>query len=66
MGMTKVDGAESMLEAIDYRTGKIRWSHKWEGSGIRSGLLSTAGNLVFAGDPSNNLIALNATTGEVL
>ncbi len=58
--------AESMLEAIDYRTGKIRWSHKWEMPGIRGGLLSTAGNLVFAGDPSSNLVALNAKTGEVL
>ncbi len=58
--------AESMLQAIDYKTGKIRWSHKWEGSGGRSGVLSTAGNLVFAGDPANNLVALNATTGEAL
>ena len=32
----------------------------------RSGVLSTAGNLVFAGDPSNNLVALNATTGKPL
>ena len=58
--------AESMLQAIDYKTGKIRWSHKWEGSGIRSGVLSTAGDLLFAGDPENNLIALNATTGQAL
>jgi alcohol dehydrogenase (cytochrome c) len=58
--------SESMLQAIDYKTGKIRWSHQWEGAGIRSGVLSTAGNLVFAGDPSNNLVALNATTGEPL
>lgn len=58
--------AEAMLEAIDYKTGKVRWSHKWEGTGGRSGLLSTAGNLLFAGDPSNNLIALNAKTGEPL
>jgi alcohol dehydrogenase (cytochrome c) len=58
--------AESMLQAVDYKTGKIRWSHKWQGSGIRSGVLSTAGNLVFAGDPANNLVALNATTGEPL
>ena len=58
--------AESMLQAIDYKTGKIRWSHKWEGSGMRSGVLSTAGNLVFAGDPSNNLVALDATTGKPL
>jgi alcohol dehydrogenase (cytochrome c) len=57
---------ESMLEALDYRTGKIKWSHKWETPGVEGGLLSTAGNLVFAGDPSNNLVALNATTGEPL
>ena len=55
-----------MLEALDYRTGKIKWSHKWETPGVEGGLLSTAGNLVFAGDPSNNLVALNATTGEPL
>jgi len=58
--------AESMLQAIDYKTGKIRWSHKWESAGIRSGVLSTAGNLVFAGDTSNNLVALDATTGKAL
>jgi alcohol dehydrogenase (cytochrome c) len=58
--------SEAMLEAIDYKTGALRWVHKWEGSGIRSGVLSTAGNLVFAGDPSDNLVALNATTGEPL
>jgi len=55
----------SWVEAIDYKTGQIRWSHKWE-SGSRSGLMSTAGNLVFAGDGSNNFVALNATTGEPL
>ncbi len=58
--------AQTMLQAMDYQTGKVRWSHVWEGSNIRSGVLSTAGNLVFAGDPSNNLVALNATTGEAL
>jgi alcohol dehydrogenase (cytochrome c) len=58
--------SESMLQALDYRNGSIKWSHKWETSGIRGGLLSTAGNLVFAGDPSTNLVALNATTGDVL
>jgi alcohol dehydrogenase (cytochrome c) len=55
----------SSIEAIDYKTGKIRWSHKWE-SGGRSGLMSTAGNLVFCGDGANNFVALNATTGEPL
>jgi alcohol dehydrogenase (cytochrome c) len=57
--------SESMLQAIDYKTGKVRWSHKWE-SGARSGLLSTAGNLLFAGGNSADLVALNATTGDAL
>src|SRR5256714_3636884 len=41
--------SRSMLEAIDYKTGKIKWLHAWEGGGSRGGVLSTAGNLVFAG-----------------
>jgi alcohol dehydrogenase (cytochrome c) len=57
---------EAMLQAIDYKTGNIKWSHKWEGGGGRSGVLSTAGNLVFAGDISGNFVALNASTGEPL
>jgi alcohol dehydrogenase (cytochrome c) len=58
--------SEALLQAIDYRTGKVRWSHKWEASGTRSGLLTTAGNLLFCGGSSNDLVALNATTGEAL
>ena len=57
--------SEAMLQAIDYKTGKIKWSHKWEG-GSRAGLLSTAGNLIFSGGASNDLVALNATTGDPL
>ena len=57
--------AESMLQAIDYKTGKVRWSHKWEGN-IRAGVLSTAGNVVFTGGTSSDLVALNATTGAAL
>jgi len=45
-GNDKGGYAQSMLQAIDYKTGKVAWSHKWESSGIRSGVLSTAGNLV--------------------
>jgi alcohol dehydrogenase (cytochrome c) len=58
--------SESMIQAIDYKTGKVRWSHLWEGAGARSGLLSTAGNLLFAGGTGNALVALNATTGDAL
>jgi alcohol dehydrogenase (cytochrome c) len=56
---------EAMLQAIDYKTGKVKWSHKWEG-GARAGLLSTAGNLVFSGGAANDLVALDATTGDAL
>lgn len=59
--------SQSTLKALDYRTGKPKWQHKWEGNGgPRSGVLSTAGNVLFAGDPMNNLVALNASTGELL
>ncbi len=58
--------SQSTLRAIDYRTGKLKWSHPWEGAGARSGVLSTAGNLVFAADSTNNLVALNAANGTVL
>jgi alcohol dehydrogenase (cytochrome c) len=56
--------SRSMLQAIDYKTGKIRWSHPWK-SGGPTGLLSTAGNVVFSGG-SGGLQALNATTGAPL
>jgi len=57
--------SESMVQAVDYKTGKVRWSHKWEGA-ARSGLLSTAGNLLFSAGPGNSMVALNATTGDAL
>ena len=57
--------SESMLQAIDYKTGRVRWSHLWEGN-VRSGLLSTAGNVLFSGGPSNDLVALDAASGRAL
>lgn len=56
--------SESMLQAIDYKTGKIRWTHPWE-SGGRTGILSTAGNVLFTGG-SAGFTALDATTGDFL
>lgn len=60
--------SESLLQAIDYKTGKIRWSHKWPSptGGTRSGLLSTAGKLLFAGDNATNFVALDPATGTPL
>jgi len=53
------------LRAIDPLTGERKWefnhvSPSW------SGVLSTAGGLVFSGDSEGNFIALDATTGKVL
>jgi alcohol dehydrogenase (cytochrome c) len=65
-GNDRGGGGASMLQAIDYKTGKIRWSHKWEGPSARSGVLTTAGNLLFTGDPSDNFVALDPGTGDAL
>jgi alcohol dehydrogenase (cytochrome c) len=51
------------LKAIDYKTGKIAWSVPRYGS--NSGLLSTAGGVVF-GSGSGGLQAYRATNGEAL
>jgi alcohol dehydrogenase (cytochrome c) len=59
-----------VLEALDYRTGQIRWSHAYptRGSGGLGGpgVLTTAGQLLFTGDPAGNLIAFNPATGGIL
>jgi alcohol dehydrogenase (cytochrome c) len=57
--------SESYLQAIDYKTGKVRWSHRWPGGRGGSGLLSTAGRLLFSGDGAGNLVALDPATGEI-
>ena len=57
--------SESMVQAIDYRTGRIRWTHKWEGN-VRAGMLSTAGNVLFTGGPSSDIVALDARDGRAL
>ena len=57
--------SESALVALDYKTGKIRWRHVYPG-GRRtiSGILTTAGKLLFTGDPSANFIAFDPESGK--
>ncbi len=58
--------ADSVLEAIDYNTGSIRWKHAiGPGEGV-GGMLSTAGNLLFTSDNSSNVMALDPATGKTL
>ncbi len=47
------------------RRARSAGSHRWD-TNTHSGLLTTAGNLLFAGGNSQDLVALNATTGEAL
>jgi alcohol dehydrogenase (cytochrome c) len=59
--------SEGMVQAIDTKTGQVRWSHKWPGGGsVRAGMLSTAGDLLFTGDPTQNFVALDPATGKAL
>jgi alcohol dehydrogenase (cytochrome c) len=57
---------KGVIKAIDYQTGKIRWSHdvgKW-GSG--AGIMTTDSGLTIAGDGFGNLLALDTANGKTL
>lgn len=54
------------LRAIDYKTGKSRWKHDLGYGWDWSGVLSTAGELVFSADVHGNVLALDAATGKTL
>jgi alcohol dehydrogenase (cytochrome c) len=53
------------LKAIDPATGEIKWKFEHT-SPTLSGVLSTAGGLVFTGDAEGNFIAMDAALGEPL
>jgi alcohol dehydrogenase (cytochrome c) len=53
------------LRAIDPLTGALKWEWKHP-SPTWSGVLSTAGGLVFTGDAEGNFMALEAASGKVL
>ncbi len=53
------------LRALDPATGQIKWEFRHP-SPSWSGVLSTAGNLVFTGDAEGNFIALDAASGKAL
>jgi alcohol dehydrogenase (cytochrome c) len=61
LGGSEQDNVGSLgtsIVAIDYQTGKIAWKHRFEGNGGgATGLLSTAGNLLFANDGAGSLVA---------
>jgi acido-empty-quinoprotein group A len=68
-----VGGYDMSLRAVDIKTGKAKWIHRYAGSEWNplrphrvGGLLSTAGGLVFAGNPAGYMVAYEAPTGTIL
>jgi alcohol dehydrogenase (cytochrome c) len=56
----------SYITAIDYKTGKIAWRHKFPSTGSPMGLLTTAGKLLFGGDLGGNIVAYDPANGKTL
>jgi acido-empty-quinoprotein group A len=54
------------LRAIDYKTGKTVWKHRYPGGGGAAGLLTTGGKLLFTGDGAQHLIAFDPSNGKIL
>ena len=53
------------IDAIDYQTGKIRWTHDL-GDEAGSGVLTTDSGLTFTGDSRGNFLALDTSDGKTL
>jgi alcohol dehydrogenase (cytochrome c) len=58
--------ATSVLLALDYQTGKIRWQREGGEGLVGASVLTTAGHLLFTADASGNLLALDPANGHVL
>jgi alcohol dehydrogenase (cytochrome c) len=57
---------KGVIDAIDYQTGKIRWTHDLGPRGSGAGVLTTDSGLTFTGDAMGNFLALDSTDGKTL
>jgi alcohol dehydrogenase (cytochrome c) len=57
---------KGVIEAIDYQTGKLRWTHEVGPGGSSAGVLTTDSGLTFTGDAEGNFLALNTVDGKTL
>jgi alcohol dehydrogenase (cytochrome c) len=61
------EGGQVILRAIDPKTAKRVWEYPMTGAGrMWTGVVSTAGGVVFSGDDDGHLLALEASTGKHL
>lgn len=58
--------SKSVLEAIDYKTGDIRWEHELGQGAAGAGVLTTESGLTFTGDAHGNALAIDTATGKTL
>ena len=58
--------SKAVIEAIDYQTGKIRWSHEVGPGGSGAGVLTTDSGLTITGDAAGNFLALDSSDGKTL
>src|SRR5438552_70895 len=63
--------AQSLLEAIDVRTGNIKWSHEYNDLGAggapgNAGILTTAGKLLVTGGSGSSLVVYDPADGKIL
>lgn len=57
---------KGLLEAIDYKTGMIRWTHELGPRGSDAGVLTTDSGLTFTGDAMGNFLAFDSAGGKTL
>jgi alcohol dehydrogenase (cytochrome c) len=57
---------KGLIEAIDYQTGKIRWTHEVGREETNAGVLTTDSGLAFTGDDYGNFLALRTSDGKTL
>ena len=59
-------GAHGAIRALDAATGETRWNFPIQDGSSATGVLATAGGLVFASGADGNLIGLDAGSGKLL
>jgi alcohol dehydrogenase (cytochrome c) len=57
---------KGVLQAMDFETGKVRWSHELGPGGSGAGVLTTDSGLTFTGDAHGNVLALDTKDGKTL
>jgi alcohol dehydrogenase (cytochrome c) len=57
---------KGVVEAIDYKTGKLKWTHDNGQWGSGAGVMTTEGGITFTGDGNGNALALDTATGKTL